>query len=806
MESTGTPARKIGEKKSLYKDKYAKTKVFVIIILIFSASITITASSQIRKLNLNETSSFNFNEISERDSWWNDDWNHYKMITIESGYIEEGLKNFPILINSTNSTLINKCDEGNSIRFTSLDNNTEFFYEIEEWTESGFSIWVNISETIQTDSNYKFLMYYNNSNANDNQNPLNVWDSDYLTVQHFEEVYSTDSEHFKDSSKGYHNGTLFDENNRVIMKPAKIGQGIKFSGNDEAIELENTNCNNITLMAWFNTDDDWKENDGIVARYYNADGLRTGTPSTKRTSLNVNGTSYTQYENEYINNSWYFMVLTYDWEIIKTYYNDSKIEIDTPPGGGDLDYSQFYWGIGASSTWTSGQFTNYWNGTIDEVRISKIARNSSWIKACFNNQNQTPGFLTFGPEITKPVDNIPPTVEITYPEEGQEVSGIITITGNSEDPDGTVEYVEVKIDEESWEEATGSTTWTKEWNTTEYSDGAHTIHARSYDGEDYSNIYTVNVTINIGGKNIPPTVEIIYPEEGQEVSGTIAIYGKANDSDGNVTLVEVRIDQENWETAAGNDTWTISWETKNYTNGDHKIHARSFDGEDYSNIYTVNVTIYNSDGNIPPIVEITNPEEGQNVSGIINIFGISYDPDGDVEFVQVKIDDYLWNDAYGTDLWTYEWNTTNYTEGTHSIFARCYDGENYSKIDIVNVTVEKGIDNIPPTIIILTPELEKIYLRLFNYTFKIPFPFVTNPLILGKLLVEVNVQDNVGIESVRYYIDNIYKETTTTPPYSWMWSEISDFLILYDLKVVARDTSGNEATDIIQAWKIQIYE
>ena len=69
------------------------------------------------------------------------------------------------------------------------------------------------------------------------------------------------------------------------------------------------------------------------------------------------------------------------------------------------------------------------------------------------------------------------------------------------------------------------------------------------------------------------------------------------------------------------------------------------------------------------------------------------------------------------------------------------------------------LGNIPPTIKIITPELEKLYIRLFNYTFKIPFPFVTNPLIFGKLLVEVNAQDNVGIESVRFYIDNIYRES-----------------------------------------------
>jgi len=92
--------------------------------------------------------------------------------------------------------------------------------------------------------------------------------------------------------------------------------------------------------------------------------------------------------------------------------------------------------------------------------------------------------------------NSPPTVTITSPTEGETVSGTITITGTASDSDGTVQSVEVKIDNGAWQTATGTTSWSYSWDTTGVSDGSHTIYARSYDGTDYSTEDSVTVTVN----------------------------------------------------------------------------------------------------------------------------------------------------------------------------------------------------------------------------------------------------------------------------------------------------------------------
>lgn len=96
--------------------------------------------------------------------------------------------------------------------------------------------------------------------------------------------------------------------------------------------------------------------------------------------------------------------------------------------------------------------------------------------------------------------NLPPSCGITYPLSGDTVEGITTITGIASDLDGTVQEVEIRINESAWMPATGTTLWSYEWNTTELPDDSYTISARSYDGENYSEIVSLTVTVH----NAPP--------------------------------------------------------------------------------------------------------------------------------------------------------------------------------------------------------------------------------------------------------------------------------------------------------------
>ncbi len=95
----------------------------------------------------------------------------------------------------------------------------------------------------------------------------------------------------------------------------------------------------------------------------------------------------------------------------------------------------------------------------------------------------------------------------------------------------------------------------------------------------------------VSNKN--PRVAILEPDEDDTVNVTVVVQGNASDPDGLVLYVEVRFDGGDWQQATGRNNWTYLWNTLLVDEGDYLIEARSYDGDVYSPIVGVNVTVYN---------------------------------------------------------------------------------------------------------------------------------------------------------------------------------------------------------------------
>ncbi len=97
--------------------------------------------------------------------------------------------------------------------------------------------------------------------------------------------------------------------------------------------------------------------------------------------------------------------------------------------------------------------------------------------------------------------------------------------------------------------------------------------------------------------NILPTISITSPGNNAKVSGIITISGTAVDTDGSVSNVELKIDENDWSNvsivSASSLEWNYTWNTKDVKNGMHTIYARAYDGENYSAVQSVNVNVYN---------------------------------------------------------------------------------------------------------------------------------------------------------------------------------------------------------------------
>ncbi len=191
-----------------------------------------------------------------------------------------------------------------------------------------------------------------------------------------------------------------------------------------------------------------------------------------------------------------------------------------------------------------------------------------------------------------PAPDAPPSVTITNPADGATVSGEVTVIADASDDVG-VTQVEFFVDGGSvGADADGSDGWSAPWDTTSYSDGAHTARAIATDtagqtSSDSVTVYTENV-------DNPPIVSIVHPANDAIVSGTVTVSADALDDNG-VTQVEFFVGGSSIgvDTSGGNG-WSASWDTAQYLDGAHTISATATDTAGQIASDSVVVTVNNA--------------------------------------------------------------------------------------------------------------------------------------------------------------------------------------------------------------------
>ncbi|MCK4613746.1 MAG: right-handed parallel beta-helix repeat-containing protein, partial [Thermoplasmata archaeon] len=120
--------------------------------------------------------------------------------------------------------------------------------------------------------------------------------------------------------------------------------------------------------------------------------------------------------------------------------------------------------------------------------------------------------------------------------------------------------------------------------------GNHTIYLKV---QDNYGIWSDDVGASLVVK-AKPRIIIIWPTNNTKVSGTIIINGNASVQGGTVEKVEISIAGGEWQTVNCTDSWSFEWDTTKYENGECEIKVRAFDGEDYSDEYTLKVRVENA--------------------------------------------------------------------------------------------------------------------------------------------------------------------------------------------------------------------
>ena len=166
-------------------------------------------------------------------------------------------------------------------------------------------------------------------------------------------------------------------------------------------------------------------------------------------------------------------------------------------------------------------------------------------------------------------------------------------------------------------------------------------------------------------------VSITNPSNGDTVSDIVTITIKSNDNP------TIKIDGS----VVGSGL-SYDWDTNGYSDGSHTIEA-SAKGHTDSIVVTVN-----NGGNTPPVVTITNPNDGDTVSGTVTIIVTATDAEDGNLIPDISIDD-----EYITTANSYDWDTTSYSDGSHTIHAETTDSGDLTGSDTIEVTVDNGVGN-----------------------------------------------------------------------------------------------------------------
>src|SRR5262249_29378603 len=132
-----------------------------------------------------------------------------------------------------------------------------------------------------------------------------------------------------------------------------------------------------------------------------------------------------------------------------------------------------------------------------------------------------------------PPDTTPPSVNLTAPASGANVSGTVTVSASASDNVG-VAGVRFTLDGANLGAEDTASPCSVSWSTTGAANGSDTRNAAAGDAAGNQSSSAVTVTVNNGPPpdTTPPSVNITAPANGATVSGTVTVSANASDNVG----------------------------------------------------------------------------------------------------------------------------------------------------------------------------------------------------------------------------------------------------------------------------------
>jgi hypothetical protein len=175
----------------------------------------------------------------------------------------------------------------------------------------------------------------------------------------------------------------------------------------------------------------------------------------------------------------------------------------------------------------------------------------------------------------------------------------------------------------------------------------------------------------------------------------------------------------------------------------------------------------------PPVVDILSPSAGATLSNTIIVRSEATDNVG-VTDVRLMID----GAVVGVDNaapYEFEWDTTQWPNGTRELRVRAVDAANNQGDDVIAVNLSNKLpDTTPPTVSITSPS--------------------NGANVAGNVSINASASDAGGIAFVEFFVDGVWKAADTSAPYTHTWDSRTVSNGWHTVMVVAEDLSGNRAS------------
>jgi hypothetical protein len=279
-------------------------------------------------------------------------------------------------------------------------------------------------------------------------------------------------------------------------------------------------------FAWVGTDAD---NDRLSYRLFISDSP-FDISSLPMETVHTRETRYlcTNMSN---NASYYWTVMATDgkdnvtaelraFRVNMTYKNHAPVIISTPPGSARIG-EEYVYNVSARdddgdplifslAIDISGMAINSTTGRLAWAPVkSQVGSNRVAVRV--TDCNGAGADQSFMVTVIDPANVQRPVCEITLPANGSGVRGDIFVTGRVVRGSLPTVAVQIRIDGGEWLNATGAEEWSLSVKTTLLRNGAHTIEARAFDGNLYSDIASTMIEVNnqTGVENGPVDIHLI---------------------------------------------------------------------------------------------------------------------------------------------------------------------------------------------------------------------------------------------------------------------------------------------------------